>query len=376
MRTTNTTSTYHNSPNFTAKIRLCDKSLLDLNHNQKLLAQPSPMDFFYDVSSTKTNLDIFVRSLKSTIRKYQNNPNNSEFKKKLLKKSFTAVNNLSTFINKCAILKNIPEVYKSNKLLKKTSPEKANYIDTWAIFGNSTPNKTININIEDKRIEDIAKLKSSTIFIMNHDDVVRDRFIYPIFNSFLNYAYATLNRQADCPRPYIVVSKNVVKNAGNKTMQNIFKKVGLVSVDAHLTERKHSENVKPVKAMIENFIDDKANIFIFPEGNNSIFKDRSLKDKFQLGFIKILKMISEKKESINIIPIGITYPKDKKSMGNIFIGEVLKLNREEKIWSLTTPTETEQIGRVTDKDTLKHLSDTLANQLEKCVTASKVLEID
>ena len=192
----------------------------------------------------------------------------------------------------------------------------------------------------------------------------------------MNYAYATLNRQADCPRPYIVVSKNVVKNAGNKTMQNIFRKVGLVSVDAHLTERKHSENIKPVKAMIENFIDDKANIFIFPEGNNSIFKDKSLKEKFQLGFIKIHKMISEKKESINIIPIGITYPADKKSMGNIFIGEVLKLNREEKIWSLTTTSWTEPIGKVTDKDTLKHLSDTLANHLEKCVTASKALEID
>ena len=376
MRTINTTSASHNTPNFTAKIRLCDKGLLDLNHNQKLLTQQSPMDFFYDVSSTKTNLDLFIRKLKSTIRKYQNNENNSEFKQKLLKRSFIVVNDLSTLINKCAILKNIPEVYKSNKLLKKTSPEKANYIDTWAIFGNSTPNKTININIEDKRIEDIANLKDSTIFIMNHDNVVRDRFIYPILNSFLNYAYATLNRQADCPRPYIVVSKNVVKNAGNKTMQNIFRKVGLVSVDAHLTERKHSENIKPVKAMIENFIDDKANIFIFPEGNNSIFKDKSLKEKFQLGFIKILKMISEKKESINIIPIGITYPADKKSMGNIFIGEVLKLNREEKIWSLTTPSGTEPIGKVTDKDSLKHLSDTLANQLEKCVTASKALEID
>ena len=376
MRTINTTPASHNTPNFTAKIRLCDKGLLDLNHNQKLLTQQSPMDFFYDVSSTKTNLDLFIRKLKSTIRKYQNNENNSEFKKKFLKKSFIVVNDLSTLINKCAILKNIPEVYKSNKLLKKTSPEKANYIDTWAIFGNSTPNKTININIEDKRIEDIANLKDSTIFIMNHDNVVRDRFIYPILNSFLNYAYATLNRQTDCPRPYIVVSKNVVKNAGNKTMQNIFRKVGLVSVDAHLTERKHSENIKPVKAMIENFIDDKANIFIFPEGNNSIFKDKSLKEKFQLGFIKILKMISEKKESINIIPIGITYPADKKSMGNIFIGEVLKLNREEKIWSLTTPSGTEPIGKVTDKDSLKHLSDTLANQLEKCVTASKALEID
>ena len=157
----------NNTQNFTAKIRLCDKGVLDLKHNPKLLQKPSPMDFFYDVSNTKIYLDVFIRNLKSKIRELQSNKNNSELKKKILNKSFKAVNNLSTVINRVAILKNIPELYQSNKILKRTSPEKANYIDTWASLGNSTKDKTITINIEDKRIEEITKQDEPIIFIMN-----------------------------------------------------------------------------------------------------------------------------------------------------------------------------------------------------------------
>jgi hypothetical protein len=60
--------------------------------------------------------------------------------------------------------------------MDKNSPE---YINTWATLGNSTKNKFIDINIEDGRIEEISNLKDSTIFLMNHDNPNRDKFIYP-----------------------------------------------------------------------------------------------------------------------------------------------------------------------------------------------------
>lgn len=366
----NQTQQQYTPQNFGAKIRLCDKNVLDLNHNPKLLNRHSPMDFFYNVSSTKTNLDLFIRKLKSIIRKYQNNENNSELKNKFLKKSFKAVNNLSTIINKLAILKNIPEVYKSNRILKRTSPEKPNYIDTWARLGNSTKNKTININIEDKRIEEITKQNEPVIFIMNHDNVVRDRFIYPIINSFLNYSYATLGKQQNCPRPYIIVSKNVIKNAGNNTMKKIFDKMGLIPIDANLSDRKTRENINPVRKLIENFTTNKANIFVFPEGNNSIYPDKPLEEKIQLGFLKIIKQISQKKDTVNIVPIGISYNSDKSSMGNIFIGEILKLTKNEKSWNLVSEKTTTDIGEIKKPQTLKNLSDNLAIELKKCITAS------
>lgn len=361
----------HNNQTFSAKVRLCDKGVLDLNHNPRLLKLKSPMDFFYDVSDTKTHLDMFIRKMKSVIRKHQSKEDNSKFKQRLLKKSFKAVNNLSTTINRLALLKNLPELFSSNKIIKRTSPEKPNYIETWARLGNSTKNKTININLEDKRIEEIANQKDSTIFIMNHDDVVRDRFIYPIVNSFLNYSYATLGKQANCPRPYIIVSENVFTNAGNNTMKKIFDKMGLVPVDANLSERKTRENIKPIRSLIDKFVDNKANIFVFPEGNNSIYKEKTIQEKFQLNFTKIIKQISIQKKSVNIVPIGITYPADKTCMGNVFIGKTLKLNNTNNSFELLSDDNKVEIGEIRNPNTIKTLTIELANELEKCVLASK-----
>ena len=362
--------------NFDAKIRLCDKGLLDLNHNEHLLKKKSPMDFFYNVSDTKTNLDLFYREIKSWIRKAQGNPNNSEFKASFLRKCFKFVNNVSSLTNKLAMLRNIPQLYQSSKILKKASKEQPRYIDTWAILGNSTPDKFININLEDKRIEEIAKSEEASIFIMNHDNVVRDQFIYPILNSFLNYSYATLDKQKDCPRPYIVVSKNVIKNAGNNTMKKIFDKMGLVPIDASLENRNHAENIVPIRGLIDKFAEDQANIFIFPEGNNSIYKEKTLHDKFQLGFAKIIKNIFDKKNKINIIPIGITYPEDKTFMGNIYIGETIKLFKNQENCSIESNNTTQNIGNLNKRNVLKDLCNNLATHLEKSIIASKQLETE
>lgn len=363
-----------NNLTFDAKIRLCDKRMLNLNHNEHLLKKNSPMDFFYNVSDTKTNLDLFYRELKSLIRKAQGNKNNSEFKASFLRKCFKFVNQMSALTNKLAMFKNIPQLYQSSKILKKATKEQARYIDTWAILGNSTPNKFININLEDNRIEEIAQSDEASIFIMNHDNVVRDKFIYPIVNSFLNYSYAALNKQESCPRPYIVVSKNVIKSAGNNTMQKIYDKMGLVPIDASLENRNHAENIVPIRGLIDKFAEDKANIFIFPEGNNSIYKEKTLNEKFQLGFAKIIKNIFEKKDKINIIPIGITYPDDKSFMGNVFIGNTIKLENSSENCSLQVNNINKNLGNLNNRKTLKDLCENLAYFLEKSVIASKELE--
>ena len=46
----------------------------------------------------------------------------------------------------------------------------------------------------------------------------------------------------------------------------------------------------------EEFSENKANLFIFPEGNNSVYKDKTLREKFQLEVTKIIKKVFEKKQ--------------------------------------------------------------------------------
>lgn len=367
----NITNNYNNNLSFEARIRLCDKSALNLQHNQNILDKPCPIDFFYKETRTRTKIDLLFRDFKGLIRKEQSKENNSEFKKIILKKLFTGANQLLFFINKVSVLRNVGDLYRTVQILKKMDKNSPEYINTWATLGNSTKNKFIDINIEDGRIEEISNLKDSTIFLMNHDNPNRDKFIYPILNSFLNYAYASKGKQADCPRPYIIVSKNVIRGAANKSMQRAFEKMGLVAVDASMTERNHSENISPIRNLINKFSENKANLFIFPEGNNSVYKDKTLREKFQLEVTKIIKKVFEKKQEINVVPIGISYNNEQNNMGSIYIGDILKLTLKDKTCELTSSNNTQELGEIIKRKTLISMADNLATAIENCVEKSK-----
>lgn len=357
---------------FAAKLGLNAKSALNLQHDKKLLESVSPMDFFYETSKANKVHD-GLRWMKDFIRTLQQKDNCSDTKYAFLKKCFSCVTYLELVTNKISMFSKIQRLYESFTIINKNKKSNPNYINTWAILGNSSPDKFVNINLEDEPIEKIAKTNEATIFMMNHDNVNRDRFVYPIVNSFLNYSYATLGLQKECPRPYIIVSKNVVKRAGNTLMRKIYNRMGLVSIDASLKDRNYKDNITPIKNLIERFSNDQANIFIFPEGNNSIYKDKPRSEKFQTGFTKILKEISKSKDTINIVPMGISYSEDKDCMANINIAKTVKLVNRSGYHVLLADNFSSLIGDISNKSNLKFLSDTLADLLEESVKASKNL---
>lgn len=366
---------YKNSQhkNFSANLRLCDKSALNLIHDHNLLQTRSPMDFFYKENIAKTKFNKFLREAKDYIRTLQQKQDCSATKYNFLKKCFSAVTYMELVSNKLSMLSHIQELYDSFIIINKNKKSHPAYINVWATLGNSTKDKTINMNVEDGRIEALATSGESTIFIMNHDNVPRDKFVYPIVNSFLNYAYAMQGKQKQCPRPYIIVSKNVVKRAGNNLMRKIYNKMGLVPIDASLKDRNYKGNVTPIKNLIERFTNNQANIFVFPEGNNSIYKDKPRREKFQSGFSKILKEISKSKDSVNIVPIGISYSDDKNCMANINIGESVRLAKIKGRTALMAKDFSTLIGDINNKTNLKVLSDTLADLLDESVINSKAL---
>ena len=118
---------------------------------------------------------------------------------------------------------------------------------------------------------------------------------------------------------------------------------------------------------------NQANIFVFPEGNNSIYKDKPRKEKFQSGFSKILKEISKSNDSVNIVPIGISYSDDKNCMANINIGESVRLAKIKGRTALMAKDFSTLIGDINNKTNLKVLSDTLADLLDESVINSKAL---
>lgn len=360
-------------PNFGLRIRLCDKGLLNLPYNKRLLHEKCPLDFFFDETRTRTKIDVLLVDIKAFIRKFQNKEGNSAFKEQFLKDCFAGVNKVKFFINKIALLKSVGALYDSIQLVKRINKNSPEYVNLWAKFGNSIKNKFIDLNIEDGHLEKIAAGNKSTIFIMNHDNPNRDKFIYPIINSFLNYAYASLGKQADCPRSYIIVSKNVLKGAGNNTMRRIYEKMGLVPIDASLSERNLRENIIPLRELINKFAENKANIFIFPEGNNSIYKDKSLEEKFQLGVSKMIKKILDKRSDVDVVPVGISYIDDRNNLGRIFVGDTISLKNTQGSQLFATNDSVENIGDLCDKTTLQKMSNKLCQCLERVVIESRQL---
>ncbi len=362
----------NNSINFGLRIRLSDKGLLNLSQKPDILYASTPLDFFYREPKNKQKLDALSIKIKERIRQEQRKANNSNIKKMVLNKCYVYANKLRALASKFLVYEHLLDFYKSFKLIKNLTPASPQYIVEWAKIGNSIHNKFIEMNIEDGKIEEIAKSGEPHIFLLNHNNPEKDKFIYPIFNSFLNYAYTAFGRQNDCPRPNIIVSHNVLDLVNNK-FRNIYKKMGLIPVDASLSERKADKNVLPVRYLIEKFIHKKSNLFIFPEGNNSIYKDKPLKDKFQPGVAKIVKNILDVKESVRIVPLGLSYTRDKNNMGSVHIGDTILLRRKgNQIYRITDSGIEEFLCNSNAQDVTGSIKRLLCLELEKSVVLSKI----
>ena len=362
----------NNGINFGLRVRLSDKGLLNLPQKPDILYASTPLDFFYREPKNKQKLDELSIRIKERIRKEQAKPDNSDIKKSFLSKCYIYANKLRALASKFLVYEHLPDFCNSFRLIRSLTPASPQYIEEWAKIGNSIHNKFINMNIEDGKIEKIAKSGEPHIFLLNHNNPEKDKFIYPIFNSFLNYAYTAFGKQNDCPRPNIIVSKNVLDLVGKK-FRNMYKKMGLISVDASLSARNYDKNVMPIKYLIEKFIRKHCNLFIFPEGNNSIYKDKPLKDKFQPGVAKIIKNILDANNTARVVPLGLSYSPDKTNMGSVHIGDTILLRKKgNQIYYAKKGLIEQFLCNSNSKDVIGEIKRLLSLELEKSVILSKI----
>lgn len=180
--------------------------------------------------------------------------------------------------------------------------------------------KEVEINIESNRIHQIASSNQPRIFIMNHDNQRKDPKMLAFFNTLLNYEYMEQGLAKTCPRPRIILNEDIILSMKEEN-QNIFKKLGAVPIDASLYSGNSRANAKTFMTLLREFINGNVNIFIFPEGKNSIFKNRPLAEKFQLGAAEIVAKIADKLPEVRITPLGFAYGKNLKTPDSIHIGE-------------------------------------------------------
>ena len=236
------------------------------------------------------------------------------------------VNTFSDYFQK----QNNEQLYNDLLTVERKSPQ---YMRIMSQVGRllSTP-KELEINLEDKRIEKIAKSGKPHIFIMNHDRQTQDPQMLAFFTTLLSEEYVKTGQAHSCPRPRIILNEDIILSMDEQNKQ-IFEKMGAVPIDASLNSPDSRKNAVQFLSLVREFIRGESNIFIFPEGKNAIWKDMPLKNKFALGTGEIVNKLTDKMPEVNIVPIGFGYPKKglfNKSKGNsIYIGETVTFRKED-----------------------------------------------
>ncbi len=325
MRINNTNSGVY-TPGFEAKIHLNNKAILK---NTPFHNELTPLDTMFKENFLVRGLNNFAIFVKSNILcKFFDKPRN-KFEQELVKIQNKAIFFSRILADRILLMSHYSKIGRINKIIEEIKPDSKEYIEEIAKIGGSVKKKYIIANTEEKTLEDLAKSNEAVIFAMNHPDYNKDKFIYVIINSLLSQMYTANNLQATCPRPKILVSRNMLKIV-DKKIGEIYKHLGLIPIDASLRHKDKHFNAVVIKNLLKEFVQNKSNVFIFPEGNNSSYKDRPLANKIQPGIAAFVKSALRLKDNVKIIPIGIDYRRGKNNLGHIHIGEPMEFNRTDK----------------------------------------------
>lgn len=349
------------------------KAKMPLNDCRQFLRSPiqgtSNLDIIFKENGViKTLNNLYVFLTKNIINKTKNQDN--IITKFLNTASYKLTQIIRTLSIKIFTRQNNNAI---NELNNPIPPESKEYIEELAKIGNSIKGKFVRINSEDTPLENIAESQNSTIFVLNHPDYNKDKICYTIINSLLSKLYVSKGREEDCPRPQLLSSRNLIKILGKKLSTICENFLGTVSIDADPQKGNSATNVLPMLKLIKDFINNKVNIFIFPEGNNSLVKDTTLEERIQPGIAEIIKTALNRKNSVRIIPIGLSYTGEKNSFGNIFIGKPIFFKKLKQEFIYTQGTEKKKILRIGRKNLSQNILNVICENLKYCMQKSSEL---
>ena len=200
--------------------------------------------------------------------------------------------------------------------------------------------KVIDVNIEDMILEKLAQKGESVIFVMNHSNQSEDPQMLAVLNTLLCDAYKKAGKE-DFPLPKIILNEDILKTM-NPTRRKAFENFGAVGIDASVIGSDKGVNAKAFLPLIKDFIKNKCNIFIFPEGRLAIREDLDLFNRFQGGVTSLINKILTIKKNVTVVPVGFSYGGKTKGLNGEILGEK-GLNG----MSIGTPLEIKRVGNTT-----------------------------
>ena len=195
--------------------------------------------------------------------------------------------------------------------------------------------KTIDVNIEDKILEQIARSGRSTIFIMNHSNQSEDPQMLAVLNTLLAEAYKS-NRCESFPLPKIIMNEDILKTM-NPTKRKAFENFGAIGIDASIKNSDKGVNARAFLPIVKDFVHDKCNIFIFPEGRLAVRKDLDMHARFQSGVASLINKIIGIKKEVTVVPVSFAYgSEEQKGLNAMNIGTPITIKRIGDATSVTS----------------------------------------
>ena len=118
--------------------------------------------------------------------------------------------------------------------------------------------------------------------------------------------------------------------------KKVFENFGAVGVDASIWEPNRSTNTKVLLPLMKEFIKNKCNIFIFPEGRLATKTELEFHSRFQPGVATMINKLLDIKKEIKVVPLAFAYgKKDKKELVSIQMGTPILFKRFDEKTSVT-----------------------------------------
>lgn len=211
------------------------------------------------------------------------------------------------------------------ELLAKIDDTSPRYMEIMFRLGKQMAKaKPVEINVESERLIDIAQSDEACIFIMNHSKQWQDPRLLGFFNGLLAREYILMGKARTCPRPKILINEDILTSREPKS-RVIMEKLGAVGIDASLFGANERKSSRSLISVMKAFIEDKAHLFIFPEGKMGVFKNLELEYKFQTGTAEMVDKIARRKKRIKVVPLGFGY---QGNLASIHIGQPVYFQRD------------------------------------------------
>lgn len=231
--------------------------------------------------------------------------------------------------------------------------------------------REFEVNTESGRLRDIVNSDDACIFIMNHDHQSEDPSMLGMFSMILYQEYLDAGKGATCPRPKILLNRDIIDTISDRSMRNLYLKMGAVGVDASVGTESNDTfkqifsdffgrfrlwgkpkpksnpgmmaNSRQMMGLLKGFNQNQNHIFIFPEGRLSAVSDDviikefkqlplekqleafpldrrppnlpleeqlrafALRERFQTGVGEMVRMASKRKKNVKVVPLGFSF---------------------------------------------------------------------